>query len=271
MGGGVRVADLAHPHHCRDIGHTRTDMAEPTDPDRGAAPGVTAPGPLASERAAEGVAPEALAATNPPSPSGRIARLLAGAEARAEPFVDSVTSRLDAAVDSIREMPGMRVRRVRKLGRHALPSLADLHPDARRARPVTIGLRHVPIEEIRGTAVGGGDQRGGDFLPLRPFRGRNWAGRWQRLRRAHDALVSLPPVDLVKFDGGYWVVDGHNRVALALYNGQVDVDASIVELVPPGGHRTEAVGSLAAEVEGARELRTRAARATDDADRERSG
>jgi hypothetical protein len=79
------------------------------------------------------------------------------------------------------------------------------------------------------------------------------------LRRAHDALVDLPPIDVVKYDGCYWVIDGHNRVGLALYAGQVGIDASVVELVPPGGQRTEALGSLASEVEATRELRGRAA------------
>ena len=97
-----------------------------------------------------------------------------------------------------------------------------------------IGLRTIDVATIRGTAVGGGDQRGADFLPLRGFRGKNWQARWQRLRRAHDAMVDLPPIDVVKYDGAYWLIDGHNRVGLALYVEQVDIDASVVELVPSG-------------------------------------
>ena len=118
-------------------------------------------------------------------------------------------------------------------------------------------MRTIDVADIRGTAVGGGDQRGGDFLPLKAFRGRNWDARWQRLRRAHDRLVDLPPIDVVKYADGYLVVDGHNRVAVALYAGQVGIDASIVELVAPGARRTEPIGSLAAEVEAARSMRDR--------------
>ncbi|MEX2183874.1 MAG: hypothetical protein WEC14_05465 [Chloroflexota bacterium] len=173
--------------------------------------------------------------------------------------VQRLRATAEAALGAIPDLPGARTRGVRRLARHPLPSLPDLHPEARRARPVEVGLRTIDVTDIRGTAVGGGDQRGGDFLPLRPFRGQNWAARWQRLRRAHDALVDLPPIDVVKYDGSYWVIDGHNRVGLALYAGQVGIDASVVELVPPGGQRTEAPGSLASEVEATRALRGRVA------------
>ena len=48
---------------------------------------------------------------------------------------------------------------------------------------------------------------------------------------------------------------GHNRVALALYNNQDEIDASVVELVPFGGRRTEPIRSLEAEVDAARSVR----------------
>jgi len=193
-----------------------------------------------------------------PGTTTALRRFRAGAATAAEPLVGGVTNAIGAAMAGLRELPGMRVRRIRRLGRQPLPSLDERYPQARRARPVEVGMQTIPVDEIRGTAVGGGDQRGGDFLPLRPFRGRNWAGRWQRLRKAHEALANLPAIDVVKYGDGYWVIDGHNRVALALYTGQQDIDASVVELVPPGGHRTEPIGTLAGVVEAARPVRSRA-------------
>lgn len=190
-------------------------------------------------------------------PSSTLGRMLATAGAASGPFVDSVGSAIGAALDSIRESAGRRVRRIRRMSHEPLPSLPDLYPEARRARPVEIGFRTLDVADIRGTAVGGGDQRGADFLPFRAFRSKNWSARWQRLRKAHDRLADLPPIDVVKYDGSYWIVDGHNRVGLALYVGQVAIDASVVELVPPGGHRTEPIGSLAAEVESSRMVRGR--------------
>jgi ParB-like chromosome segregation protein Spo0J len=40
----------------------------------------------------------------------------------------------------------------------------------------------------------------------------------------------LPPVQLVRTGGDYWVVDGHNRVALARELGQLWIDADVTEL-----------------------------------------
>jgi hypothetical protein len=197
-----------------------------------------------------------------PPGRGPVGRLLHGAEHAAEPVVEGVSAALGAAASTINEMPGMRIRRIRRRGRAPLPSLHGLHPEASRARPVVVGLRSIPIDEIAGTAVAGGDQRGGDFLPLRPFRSTNWQARWQRLRKAQDALRILPPIDVEKYDGQFWVIDGHNRVALALYGNQPEIDASVVELVPPGGHRTEPIGTLEAEVNASRPLRNLGPRGT---------
>jgi hypothetical protein len=190
-----------------------------------------------------------------PSGRGPVGRLLHGAEHAAEPVVEGVSAAIGAAASTINELPGMRIRRIRRLAQEPLPSLHELHPEVRRARPVVIGLRSIPVDQIAGTAVAGGDQRGADFLPLKPFRGKNWQARWQRLRKAQDALKILPPIDVEKYDGRYWVTDGHNRVALALYSNQPEIDASVVELVPPGGQRTEPIGTLEAEVDASRALR----------------
>jgi ParB/Sulfiredoxin domain len=82
--------------------------------------------------------------------------------------------------------------------------------------------------------------------------------RWHRLNRAQNELAILPPIEVVKHGGRYWVIDGHNRVASALYNGQPEIDATIVELVPPGERRSEPVLDLAPTLSGSRTLRTRA-------------
>lgn len=181
-----------------------------------------------------------------------------GVSAAAEPLVGRVGQAIEGVERSWNERPGARVRRVRRMGRTPLANLYELHPDARQAVPVQVGLITVDVTEIAGTAVGGGDQRGGDFLPLRPFRGGNWSGRWQRLRTAQDRLAVLPPIEVVKFAGRHWVIDGHNRVALALYGGQLSIDATVVELVPPGGRRTEPIQPLATSAADSRSVRTAA-------------
>ena len=174
-----------------------------------------------------------------------------------------------AAADRWDERPGARVRRLRRQARDPLPYLYAIHPEARSAAPREVGIETIDASAIAGTAVGGVTQRGGDFLPLKPFRSRNWHGRWQRIRHAIDRLTVLPPIDVVRYADRYWVLDGHNRVAAALYAGQVGIDANVVELVPPGGSSSAPPSRLAPVLTGSRALRTagsgrRVAAMTDD-------
>jgi hypothetical protein len=173
-----------------------------------------------------------------------------------EPIVDRVGQAMDGVGRTWSERPGARVRRVRRMASDPLPFVFDVHPEARSARPVDVGLATIDVADIAGTTVGGGTQRGGDFLPLKPFRGENWSARWKRLREAQSRMTVLPPIDVVKYADRYWVMDGHNRVGLALYQGQVAIDANVVELVPLGEHRTEPILSLAPMVAASLAVRT---------------
>jgi hypothetical protein len=161
----------------------------------------------------------------------------------------------DATTRRLADRPGARVRAVRRRGREPLPMLYEVHPEARRATPHELGLQTIDAADVAGTAVGGARQRGGDFLPLKPFRSDNWNARWQRLRSAADRLAILPPIDVVRFGDRYWVLDGHNRVASALYGGQLSIDANVTDLRLPGEARSEPPSSLAAQVEEHRDLR----------------
>jgi hypothetical protein len=217
--------------------------------------------------------PEAEPAAKPTTSAiDRVARPAREALASLTGGLGRVGQAVDDVGQGIAERAGARVRRIRRRAATPLPYLNDVYPDVGRARRIEVGLRTIPVDEIAGTAVGGGDQRGGDFLPLRPFRNLNWNGRWQRLNRAQTQLAILPPIEVVKYGGRYWVADGHNRVALALYSGQPEIDASIVEFVPPGQKRTEPVVTLAPTLTGSRALRTsgsgrRSSQALDDDDR----
>ena len=207
---------------------------------------------------------QALADPAPPPPDDRSA-----VEEVAEPsegivghvvghVVGALGSIVGAAGDawSIRE--AIVERRLKRAARDPLSNLYELYPEARSASPRELGMRFVPLEEIRGTAVAGAAQRGGDFLPLKPFRGENWDGRWRRIRQAYDRMQPLPPVDLIKYDGDYWVVDGHNRVAAALYGNGVGLDAMVTELVPMDGHTSERPDHVLSLLGGYGELRAAA-------------
>jgi len=147
---------------------------------------------------------------------------------------------------------------LRRRNRVPLPNLFELHPEARNLTRRELGLRSIPLDEIGGTAVAGVAQRGSDFLPLPAFRSSNWEYRFQAIQRAMRRLTILPPIDVLRFGGRYWVEDGHNRVAAALYAGQVEIDATVTELREAGARSTEAPASLAPVLEAGRDLRAAA-------------
>lgn len=115
-----------------------------------------------------------------------------------------------------------------------LPLLADVHPGAGKAERIELGLQTVPVATIKGTVSASQLQRDAEFMPLAEARGPNWTVRWQSLQRAARTLAILPPVDVVQFEDEFWVVDGHNRVALARSTGQLEIDANVTALRVPG-------------------------------------
>jgi hypothetical protein len=175
---------------------------------------------------------------------------------------DAVKAAVNATTRRLDELPGSRVRRLRRLARNPLPYLYDVHPEARHASPRELGVQTINVDDIGGTAVGPPGQRGMDFLPMKPLRTLNWQARWQRVRAANDRLAILPPIDVVRFGGRYWVLDGHNRVASALYGGQVEIDANVVELGRPDGKSSSPPGSLVATMQDHDDLKAVLSRRT---------
>jgi len=110
-----------------------------------------------------------------------------------------------------------------------LRSFAD---DAARVGPLrrrSLGVRTVEVGRIIGT-VGRAHELGPDFRPVR--RRRQDEERLERIRKAMEAGESLPPVELYKLGFGYYVLDGHHRVAVARWLDAVDIDADVTEFVP---------------------------------------
>lgn len=183
-------------------------------------------------------AEDTTADANEPDEKSRLGEVASTIADAAGPVIAAALRPVDTLASGARrlidERPGARIRRVRRMAQQPLANLWDLHPETSRASIRELGLQSVSVEQITGTAVAGAPQRGGDFLPLRDRRSVDWRGRWQRILDALDNLQSLPPVELIKFGDQYWVVDGHNRVAAALYNGQSEIDAVVQELRLPG-------------------------------------
>ena len=56
--------------------------------------------------------------------------------------------------------------------------------------------------------------------------------RLSGIRKAMEAGECLPPVELYKLGFGYYVLDGHHRVAAARLMDAVEIDAEVTEFVP---------------------------------------
>ena len=195
-------------------------------------------------------------------PRTRLARAATRVAETASDVVETasdVVSTAGAAAGRLFE--GSRETRLRKLNRTPIPNLFELHPEARSAARRNMGLMTIPVAEVLGTAVEGPAQRGADFTPLPRLKGANWRQRWQRLKAAQDRLAILPPIDVLHAGGGYWIVDGHNRVALALLIGQEDIDANVTHVHLPGTDDANLpTGSLQTVLADSQELRLAANR-----------
>lgn len=114
----------------------------------------------------------------------------------------------------------------------APPPLRSFDDDATRAGPLrrrSLGLRTVEVGRIVGS-VGRTRELGPDFRPIRRRKGDE--ERLARIRKAMENGISLPPVELYKLGFGYYVLDGHHRVAVARMLDVVEIDAEVTEFVP---------------------------------------
>ncbi len=98
----------------------------------------------------------------------------------------------------------------------------------------SLGARTVEVGRIIGS-VDRAQELGSDFRPRARRRGDN--ERYERIARALDRGESLPPVELYKLGFGYYVLDGHHRVAAALAANQLEIDAVVTEYLPVGDER----------------------------------
>lgn len=117
--------------------------------------------------------------------------------------------------------------------RHALRSFLQ---DAERAGVVVqrrLGRRTIEVARIVGS-VDRYSELGPDFRPKQRGKRKLDGDRFQRMCRAIEAGQEMPPIDVYKLGFGYYVLDGHHRVAAALQNGQLEIDANIVEYLPAG-------------------------------------
>jgi hypothetical protein len=111
-------------------------------------------------------------------------------------------------------------------GRSSAAQLKDFKHEMagqRLVRRYQRGLQVVPVAQIVGS-VGKAESMN------RRFRYKSGAvdRRLRSLRVANQwGMVALPPIELYELNDEYYVVDGHHRVAVALENQQVEIDAYV--------------------------------------------
>lgn len=166
----------------------------------------------------------------------------------------SVSSALSALVAVIARLRRWRQHAMGGKAGSVLPSLYDLYPGIATAPRRAVGVRSVPVDRIVGT-MRHPSQNTADFLPLPGLRGANWRSRWQRINRAMDRLITLPPLELVQVGEDFYVIDGHNRVAAARLADAVEIDADVTQLLLPGVTRPGQAMVDASSLVGTEEIR----------------
>jgi nucleotide-binding universal stress UspA family protein len=96
-----------------------------------------------------------------------------------------------------------------------------------------LGIRTIEVARIVGS-VDRCHELGTDFRPPIRRRRRTDEERYLRVRRALDADLPMPVIEVYKLGFGYYVLDGHHRVAVAIEHGQLEIDAHVIEYIPLG-------------------------------------
>ncbi|HEX8967264.1 MAG TPA: universal stress protein, partial [Chloroflexota bacterium] len=105
--------------------------------------------------------------------------------------------------------------------------LRCFHEDADHAGVLVqrdLGMRTIEVARIVGS-VDRCLELGVDFRPPLRHRRKHDEDRFNRVRRALEGGSPMPAIDVYKLGFGYYVLDGHHRVAVALEAGQVEIDA----------------------------------------------
>lgn len=87
-----------------------------------------------------------------------------------------------------------------------------------------VGVQSVSIERIQGS-----EGRIGDFdISFNPIH-ESSHGRWLNVASVRLAGAALPPVELIQFDGIYFVRDGHHRISVAKALGEEYIDVEVTQ------------------------------------------
>lgn len=90
------------------------------------------------------------------------------------------------------------------------------------------GEQEIPLDRVIGSAAP--PSKAGDFDPGFLPVNRRMRDRWTRIYQAMVEGDELPPIDVYKVDGNYYVIDGHHRVSVARSLGRDVINARVVEI-----------------------------------------
>ncbi len=106
---------------------------------------------------------------------------------------------------------------------NALKDLNQFHPNLSSYSHHFAGIRTVAIQKISGT-----EGRSDDFdAEFRPLKSHN-KDRWINILAAHMRGISFPPVELIQVGEEFFVRDGHHRISVAKFLGQIEIDARVI-------------------------------------------
>lgn len=87
------------------------------------------------------------------------------------------------------------------------------------------GIRPIPVREIVGS-LGRVNEFDRDFMPTKPC----VENKWRHILRLKSTGIDLPPIEVYKLDGGYYVIDGNHRVSVSRFLGLDYIDAHVIEI-----------------------------------------
>lgn len=90
------------------------------------------------------------------------------------------------------------------------------------------GVEPIPVKQIKGSV-----NRWQDFDHRFRMKDADNYKLKSVLKAMEDGII-LPPISVYKLKDDYFVIDGNHRVTAAKKFGQVDIDAEVFELIPPG-------------------------------------
>ena len=90
------------------------------------------------------------------------------------------------------------------------------------------GVKEIPVDLIAGSVAP--DAKTSDFDPGFLPINRRMRERWTRIYQAMVEGDELPPIDVYRVDGKYYVIDGHHRVSVARNLGRPMINARVIDV-----------------------------------------